>query len=167
MILTRKESKYYTHTHTFSIETITEYFPLDSRLLYQSKMFTSTRKSLYRFTTRYFSHNQSRNDDPSPQRGSLNNRWRRAVHPRRDWKEGEWKIGPLSRGRGAQVQNWRTIPAATQGSGGRRRQTGGGGAGSGQEGANDGNRGRERGRVRSWWHQLPASRDTLRSISYL
>lgn len=43
----------------------------------------------------------------------------------------------------AQVQNWRTIPAATQGSGGRRRQTGGGGAGSGQEGANDGNRGRE------------------------
>lgn len=61
-------------------------------------------------------------------------------------REREWKIGTV----GAQVQNWRTISCGHA----RIRRNGGGGGGggtraavvtdSGQEGANDGNGGRER-----------------------
>lgn len=89
---------------------------------------------------------------------SLNDGSRRAVRDR----EREWKIGTV----GAQVQNWRTITcghariteavaAAAHGRRWCRLRTRRGKRWKRREG--------ERVRVRSWWHQLPASRDTLRS----
>lgn len=80
-------------------------------------------------------------------------------------REREWKIGTV----GAQVQNWRTISCGHA----RIRRNGGGGGGGGtraavvptqdKKGQTMETEGGRESRVRSWWHQLPASRDTLRS----